>query len=187
MQPIIYDVAVSIDGYISGPCGDISEFAHEGPVVDDYFERIRQYAVAIMGRHTYEFGYRFGLEPGANPYKHMRTYVYSKALNLPEGSDVTVVDAIDSAELQELRQTASGPVYLCGGGSFAGALLAAGLIDRVRLKRAPILLGGGTRLFDGATRLPAFAILQTRPYDNGYVFQEYEVKRDMLQGGAPSP
>ncbi|MCK7615892.1 dihydrofolate reductase family protein [Roseibium sediminicola] len=177
MQPIIYDVAVSIDGYISGPGGDISKFAHEGPVVDDYFERMRHYAVAIMGRHTYEFGYRFGLEPGANPYKHMRTYVFSKGLKLPEGSDVTVVDAIDCTELQSLRRSASGPIYLCGGGSFAGTLLSAGLIDRVRLKRAPILLGGGTCLFDGATKPPAFAILQTRSYDNGYVFQEYEVKR----------
>lgn len=81
MQPIIYDVAVSIDGYISGPGGDISKFAHEGPVVDDYFARLGQYAVAIMGRHTYEFGYRFGLEPGANPYKHMRTWSIRRRSN----------------------------------------------------------------------------------------------------------
>jgi len=177
MQPIIYDVAVSIDGYISGPGGDISKFAHEGPVVDDYLERIEQYAVAIMGRHTYEFGYRFGLEPGANPYKHMRTYVFSKALKLPESSDVTVVEAFDRTELQALSQTATGPIYLCGGGAFAGTLLSAGLIDRVRLKRAPILLGDGTRLFDGVTQTPAIAMVQTRSYDDGCVFQEFKVKR----------
>lgn len=40
MQPIIYDVAVSMDGFISGPGGDISQFAHEEPVVEDYANRL---------------------------------------------------------------------------------------------------------------------------------------------------
>lgn len=40
MQSIIYDVAISIDGYISGPDGDISQFASEGPVVEDYMTRL---------------------------------------------------------------------------------------------------------------------------------------------------
>lgn len=35
MHPIIYDVAGSIDGFICGPGGDISQFAQEGAVVED--------------------------------------------------------------------------------------------------------------------------------------------------------
>ena len=34
MQPIIYDVAVSIDGYIAGPEGDISQFPESGDIVE---------------------------------------------------------------------------------------------------------------------------------------------------------
>lgn len=34
MQPIVYDVAVSVDGYISGHSGDVSQFDYEGPVVE---------------------------------------------------------------------------------------------------------------------------------------------------------
>ncbi|MFV2054116.1 hypothetical protein [Aliiroseovarius sp. YM-037] len=49
MQSIIYDVAVSIDGYISGPDGDIEKFPHQGQVVEDYFARMETYACAIMG------------------------------------------------------------------------------------------------------------------------------------------
>ena len=60
MQPIIYDVAVSIDGYIAGPGGDISAFPASGRLVDDYLERLADYRTVIMGRDTYEFGYRFG-------------------------------------------------------------------------------------------------------------------------------
>jgi len=67
LQPLIYDVAVSIDGYIAGPGGDIAGFAFEGPVVEDYAARLKTYGTAIMGRGTYEFGYRYGMEPGQNP------------------------------------------------------------------------------------------------------------------------
>lgn len=177
MQPIIYDVAVSIDGFIAGPGGDISGFAHEGPVVDDYFARLAQYAVAIMGRHTYEFGYQYGLIPGENPYKHMQTIVFSRSLVLPESAGVSLAPALDKAQLEKLKRTSPGPVYLCGGGAFAGTLLAEGLVDIIRLKRAPVLLGGGTRLFDGAVQCPELAELETRTYDGGYLFQEFAVKR----------
>ena len=61
MHPIIYDVAVSLDGFICGPQADISKFDFEGPVVDDYHLRMDGYETAIMGRLTYEFGYQFGL------------------------------------------------------------------------------------------------------------------------------
>lgn len=36
MQPITYEVAGSIDGFICGPGRDISQFAQEGAVVEDY-------------------------------------------------------------------------------------------------------------------------------------------------------
>ena len=44
MPTIIYDVAVSIDGYISGPSGDISRFAHDGPGHGE--------AAPTLGQHT---------------------------------------------------------------------------------------------------------------------------------------
>lgn len=177
MQPIIYDVAVSLDGYIAGPGGDITRFAHQGPVVDDYFARMAGYAAAIMGRNTYEFGYRFGLKPGDNPYEHMRTIVCSTSLQLPEGSAVAIEKSLDRDKVQMLKQTAAGPIYLCGGGAFAGELLLQGEIDFLRLKRAPVLLGAGTHLFNGVSRPPELVALETQTYDNGYLFQEFEVKR----------
>ncbi len=176
MHPIIYDVAVSLDGYISGPDGDVSAFAQSGPVVDAYMARLQGYACALMGRATYEFGYRFGLEPGQNPYPHMRSYVLSRSISLPPDSDVTQVatDAVRFAE--ELRQTAGGPIYLCGGGAMAGNFLEAGLIDILRLKRAPILLAGGTRLFGRSAATQQLEHRETQTFDDGYVFQEYHVK-----------
>ena len=47
MPSILYDVAVSADGFISGAGGDVSDFPHEGPVVEDYLDRLKGY-----GRQT---------------------------------------------------------------------------------------------------------------------------------------
>ena len=177
MHPIIYDVAVSLDGFIAGPDGDISGFAHEGPVVDAYFERLKGYACAIMGRATYEFGYRFGLTPGASPYPHMKTVVFSRSLAVPDQAEISVVrDADPMPALQALRQSAGGPIYLCGGGAFAGTLLRLGQIDQLRLKRAPCLLGAGTALFDAELPPHAPAVLRTETYEYGYVYQAFDLR-----------
>lgn len=176
MQPVIYDVAVSIDGYIAGPAGDISQFAHDGPVVDDYLDRMAAYSTAIMGRATYEFGFRFGLKPGQNPYPHMKTFVFSDSLILPDGSDVAVLPQSVTEALPHIRESAQGPVYLCGGGAFAGALLAADMIDRLRLKRAPVLLGGGTPLFAAGAHPATLRHVDTKTYENGYLYQEFALK-----------
>ena len=177
MHPIIYDVAVSLDGFICGPAGDISAFAPDGPVVDDYRARLATYAVAIMGRRTYEFGYAFGLAPGHNPYPHMKTLVFSRTLALPAAAEVSVVTDRRTGRLRDLKTRAGGPIYLCGGGAFAGWVLRAGLIDRLVVKRAPHVLGAGVALFGGAPVSQAFARVRTSAYQNGYLLEEFEAVR----------
>ncbi|MGP1354784.1 MAG: dihydrofolate reductase family protein [Parasphingopyxis sp.] len=173
MQPIIYDVAVSADGFIAGPNADISKFPQSSPAVDDYFERLKTYACAIMGRATYEFGYDFGLAPGDNPYPHMRTLVFSQSLSLPEDSDVEIVRHDARDHVAALKSSSDGPIYLCGGGEFAGWALSEGLVDLLRLKRAPIFLGSGTRLFgDHAPGCDA-ELRQSKLYPDGMLFQEF--------------
>ncbi len=176
MHPIIYDVAMSLDGFIAGPDGDVSGFAHSGPVVEDYQGRMAGYSVAIMGRATYEFGYRFGSEPGQNPYPSMRSLVFSRTLLCPENSDVEVIRDTDHEMLESLKATAEGEIYLCGGGAFAGALLDMGVIDVLRLKRAPILLGSGVRLFGERSTGAEIECTETKNYPSGYVFQAFRIK-----------
>ncbi|MBY6162941.1 dihydrofolate reductase family protein [Mameliella alba] len=175
MHPIIYDVAVSLDGFISGASGDISKFAQKGAVVDDYFKRLKTYKTAIMGRKTYEFGYDYGLRPGQNPYPHMKTFVFSDALEVPKHAEVTVSSRPTSDEIRTIARNANGPVYLCGGGDFAGWMLEQGLIDRLVLKRAPCVLGSGTTLFGACTRPISMSRIRTETYENGYLLEEFEV------------
>lgn len=179
---VVYDVAVSIDGFIAGPGADIARFAHEGQIVDDYLARLKRYAIAIMGRRTYEFGYAFGLKPGANPYPHMRSIVLSRSIELPASRDVEVVRQDAPGFVRALKHdittsTVDEIIYLCGGGALAGSLAKEGLIDRLCLKRAPIVLGGGTALFGEAGADLEVKALSTREYPDGALLQEFEVSR----------
>ncbi|MBO6604494.1 MAG: dihydrofolate reductase family protein [Roseicyclus sp.] len=173
MHPIIYDVAVSADGFIAGPNADISAFPHQGTVVDDYVARLPVYSTVLMGRATYEFGYGFGLLPGANPYPWAHSIVVSSGLTLPETADVEIWRAAPEGALRALREASAGPIYLCGGGVLAAHLLAMGQIDRLRLKRAPILLGRGVPLFAAMARPPVLTLRDQRDHADGLIYQEF--------------
>jgi dihydrofolate reductase len=60
-----------------------------------------------------------------------------------------VTDGIESALAQAKEAAGGKDVSLGGGASVAQQYLTAGLIDEFQLNVVPVLLGSGTRLFDG--------------------------------------
>lgn len=175
MSAIIYDVAVSIDGFIAGPASDVSKFPHEGPHVDAYTQRLQNYGTVIMGRNTYEFGYAFGLPAGARAYPHMEHFIFSKEIDLPKNSDVSAVREDWLAQVDKLKATDGPDIYLCGGGAFAGFLLDNNRIDILKLKCAPILYGQGIRLFGDSTMSPDLTHAKVHAYENGVVYREIQL------------
>ena len=182
MRSILYDVAVSIDGFIAGPgntpAETIQHFVGEGEHVADYQARLQTCDTALMGRSTYEFGYAFGLEPGRAAYPHMQNIVFSASMREPQKRDAnfTLVRSDTLGFVRELRAQDGGDIYLCGGGELAGNLLRAGLIQRLVLKLNPIVLGSGIRLFGSQPVAPEVMQLRsTTRYDSGVVLLEYDL------------
>jgi dihydrofolate reductase len=60
-----------------------------------------------------------------------------------------VTDGAEAALAQARDASGDRDVYIAGGASVGGQLLQAGLVDEVKLHIAPLLLGGGVRLFEG--------------------------------------
>jgi dihydrofolate reductase len=86
-----------------------------------------------------------------------------------------VTDGIESA-LTQANDTARGQdIWLAGGASLVNQYLAAGLVDELDISIAPVILGGGERLFEG---LPhgALKLTQIRAVDApGVTHIKYQV------------
>tara|TARA_Y100001937_G_scaffold1217_2_gene1456 strand:+ start:25837 stop:26376 length:540 start_codon:yes stop_codon:yes gene_type:complete len=179
LKEIVYHVAVSLDGFIAGPGGDVAGFPHTGPHVQEYLDALGGYDMAIMGRRTYEFGYAYGLKPGANPYPLMETYVFSASLELPGPQQCEIHCIRDDflAQAKKLKQGSGGPIYLCGGGTFAGTLMENELVDRLILKFCPVSFGAGIPLWRAGKWEPVqWSLLSSKAYENGVLLLEYERK-----------
>lgn len=169
-------MASSIDGFIAGPNDDISDFVAGGNGVDKYLSDLKNFKTVIMGRRTYEFGYQYGLEPGQPAYPHMEHFIFSDSLKIEKIAKKIHVEPKSIARVKEIKNAADTDIYLCGGGEFAGWLLNNGLIDQLKLKLNPIILGEGIRLFGKSTKKVKWKLLETEIFDEGLRILTYDIK-----------
>ena len=176
MRKIVYYIAVSVDGYIEGPDRSLEKFQHEQSVVDFYINDLKNYETTIMGRKTYENGYKYGLRPGQAAYPDMQHYIFSNTLNFDNPDQNVCVIKPDLKYIHELKKDKGTDIYLCGGGLFAGWLFDNDLIDVLKIKLNPILLGGGTRLFGPSSKSIFLDLEESHDFDNGFKILTYNIK-----------
>lgn len=177
MKKIVYYVATSIDGFISGEDGDISGFTSKGNGVQKYLNDLKEFETVIMGKHTYEFGYKFGLKPGIAPYPHMNNYIFSKSLAFDSAEDnVQIIKNFGVNEISKIVANSKTDIYLCGGGHFAGWLLNNEKIDILKLKINPLILGKGVHLFGNSTKNYNLNLFDSEKFEDGLLINSYEVK-----------
>jgi dihydrofolate reductase len=127
----------------------------------------------IMGRGKFGGGPGpWGDDPwrgwwGEEPPFHMPVFVLThhsrEPLTLSDTTFTFVTDGIEAA-LEQARAAAGGKDVTIGGGAdVIDQYLAAGLVDELELHVAPIVLGGGARLFDGVG--PGLRLEQLRVVD----------------------
>ncbi len=175
MAQIIYYVAISIDGFIAGPNDDASGFTAAGDGVARYLEDLKDFKTVIMGRRTYEFGYKYGLEPGRPAYPHMQHYLFSKTLHFENQSDQLTICDMDLKIIKDLKKKSESDIYLCGGGMFAGWLLENEMIDVLKIKLNPLILGDGIRLFGTSSKEYQLKLMQNEVFDDGLSIITYHI------------
>jgi dihydrofolate reductase len=130
----------------------------------------------VMGRNMFGGGPGpWGEDPwdgwwGDEPPFHVPVFVLTHHAREPlvkqGGTTFTfVTDGVESA-LAQAKEAAEGKdVSLGGGANVAQQYLAAGLIDELQINVVPVLLGGGTRLFDdgagAGSRLEPTLVVET--------------------------
>lgn len=191
MRELVYYVAVSLDGYIAGPEGEFDAFPVEGDHMTAQNERFADaiptviadamgiertgtmFDTVVMGWNTYAVGLPVGM---TSPYQHLRQVVFSRTkseADIPgEHPNLTLTSEDPVEVVRRLKSEPGRSIWLCGGGELATKL--ADEIDRLVLKRSPLLFGDGIPLFAPGTYQPrAFDEAGTTAFDSGVVISEY--------------
>ncbi len=163
MGRIVATEFISLDGVIEDP-GGAEDFAHGGWTFEydrseagDQFklDEVLEAEAQLLGRVTFE-GFAAAwpsMEDDvgfADKFNSMPKYVFSSTLESPDWNNSTVL----SGDFAKLRDDVDGVILVAGSARLVQGLIAADLLDELRMMVFPVVLGGGKRLFaeDGAKK-----------------------------------
>ena len=182
---IVVSDNISLDGVIEDPAGD-EGFARGGWVglisnrpdlgqvtLDD----ARNTGAMLMGRRTYEwFAARWPSRTGelADRLNRAPKYVVSSTLETADWNNTTVLSGDVAEAVAQLKRDVDGVILVAGSAQLVQALLAADLVDELRLMVFPIVLGSGKRLF-GPTggQKKRLALADAKPLEDGVTIMTY--------------
>jgi dihydrofolate reductase len=146
MARIVGYIAASLDGFIADADEGLKWLTERKGVElgeFDYNLFIKRIRTVVMGRTTYEWMKRQGMEW---PYRDQRSIVVtSHALDTSVGNVELRSDV--EALIAELRALDDGDVWMLGGGKLQMAFLERGALDELEVYVISTLLGGGYPLF----------------------------------------
>nr|WP_221373800.1 dihydrofolate reductase family protein [Actinoplanes polyasparticus] len=191
MRELVVVGSISLDGVMQAP-GTPDEdgsggFEHGGwlpPFFDDELgafmgETMGKPFDMVLGRRTYDILAAYWptapAESGAEPLNGATKYVASRsaAPDLPWQRSVLLRG--DAAEaVAELKRDDGPELQVHGSGNLVRTLWQAGLIDRLRLVIAPIVLGNGKRLFAEDSPAGALRLIDSRTTAKGVTMATYE-------------
>jgi dihydrofolate reductase len=171
MGKVMYSAAMSLDGFIAGPGGDMSwmrPYLGPNPEVDELQKDI---GALLIGNRTFH-----GDDPNKGTEKegaysgtwHGPSFVLTHDVDQPPMPDTTYVGDLESA--LAAAKAAAGEGYVSVLGADVGRqCLEAGELDEVLVMILPVFLGDGTRLFDvpGGQNVPLEQVSVT-PLPTGF-------------------
>ena len=181
MRKVTYGAACSLDGFITGPNGEI-DWLHFSPDVSTLMtEYLGRVDTVLMGRKTWEVANAMPKD-GAPEMPGVESFVFSRSLAaVPSPARLVTEDAGDF--VRALKRREGKEICLLGGGELARSLLAAGVVDEVGLNIHPVLLGSGTPFFRDAGRI-RLELRENRPIAGGCVYVIYRVIKSRKPRGA---
>jgi dihydrofolate reductase len=189
MGTIVISENLSLDGGIQDPAGDegFRVGGWVGLIKDN--PQLNQLALdealgaeaLLLGRRTYEWlAARWPSRDGAlaDTLNSLPKYVVSSTLEDPAWNNSNVLrgDVVD--EVSKLRQAVNGEIVVPGSFQLLGALMEHDLIDELRLKIFPVVLGAGKRLFGETTNKKPMRLVDIQTLGDGIAFLTYERVRD---------
>jgi len=176
---------ISLDGVMQAPGRpqeDTSQgFAYGGwvaPYGDEAFNKATQHEMQptdyLLGRKTFDIWEEYwpkhpDVWPGINAgTKHVlsKTRIGSKWQNTVFISSV--------ADIQKLKNSKGNDLQVWGSSELVQLLLKHDLVDELRLKIHPLILGNGKKLFDNGAHPAAFTLMETTVTSTGVILANYK-------------
>lgn len=176
MRKVVAYELLSLDGVAEQPDGFLADW-------DDAMDANLGAVIAaqdsvILGRRSYdewaEFWPGSDIEPFATFINDVAKYVATSTPLERTWANTTVVDGELIEFVRELRNRPGGDIGVHASLSVVQALLAAGVVDELRLVIAPTIAGDGRRLLDG---LPAMRLesIRSATSPTGSLLLDYRV------------
>jgi dihydrofolate reductase len=198
MGKIVMSDNVSLDGVIQDPAGDegftrggwVGRIAALPEVAKVALDEALGTEALLLGRRSYEwFGARWPSRSGelADRLNSLPKYVVSSTLEEPNWNNTTVLKGDVVNEVSKLKQELDGEINVPASFQLARTLIEHDLVDELRLKIFPVVLGAGERLFGELRDKKTLRLTDSRTVGDGVAILTYEPVRDPGQGERDVP
>ncbi len=188
MGKIVISENVTLDGVVQDPTGE------EGFARGGWFGQIKDrpdvaklalddalHAEALLlGRRSYEFfGARWPSRSGelADRLNSLPKYVVSSTLEDPGWNNSTVLRGAAVDEVSKLKHELDGEILVLASFQLMRTLIERDLVDELRLKVFPVVLGAGERLFGETNNTKPMRLLDNQTIDDGVAFLTHQLVR----------
>jgi dihydrofolate reductase len=160
------------DWFDPSPDGDIQDWL-------DGMERLGASSDAVLvGRRTFEDfrGYwpHHTDEPAGAYLDRTQKYVVSSTMTDPQWRRSTILSGDPVEEVRRLKESDGGDITLAGSITLAHAVLAADLVDEIRLMVFPAVQGRGRGLVAEGTSFERLELVEAQAFRSGVVLLRYK-------------
>jgi dihydrofolate reductase len=188
MGKIVISDNVSLDGVIQDPAGDegFERGGWVGPIKDRpganklALDEALSTEALLLGRRSYDWmAGRWPSRSGelADRLNSLPKYVVSSTLEVPDWSNSTVLGKDVVHEVSRLKQELRGDIVVVASFQLVRTLMDHDLVDELRLKIYPVVLGAGERLFGETSDKKPMRLVDIQTIDGDVAYLTYEPPR----------
>jgi dihydrofolate reductase len=188
MGKIVISENVTLDGVVQDPAGDegfrvggwVGRITDRPDVAKVTLDEALGTEALLLGRRSYEWlAARWPSRTGAlaDRLNSVPKYVVSATLQDPAWNNSTVLRGDVVTEVSRLRRELSGDIVVPGSFQLLRTLMEHDLVDELRLKMFPVVLGAGERLFGETSDKKPLRLISIQTLDDGIAFLTYEPVR----------
>src|SRR5438093_5450144 len=185
MGRIVVSENASLDGIVQDPAGDegfsrggwVGLIAARADVAKVTLDEALGAEALLFGRRTYEwFAARWPSRSGelADRLNSLPKYVVSSTLKEPKWNNSTVLKGDVVNEVSKLKQELNGEIVVPASFQLLRVLMEHDLVDELRLKIFPVVLGAGERLFGETSDKKPMRLIDTQTVGDDLAYLTYQ-------------